>query len=219
MRLNKYISANTSLSRRHAEEAIKDGRVTINGKAASITSEFSNDDKIYLDGQPVIPLLPEVISIVLNKPIGYVCSKDGQGSKTVYDLLPHEYIDLNIAGRLDKDSSGLVLLTNNGKLLNELTHPRFNKRKVYQVILNKPLISNDEQHIKNGLMLDDGVSKLHLNLWRRDGRGWTVTMNEGRNRQIRRTFAALNYKVVSLHRTKLGNYTLNDIKEGKFKSV
>lgn len=219
MRLNKFLAINTDLSRRSADNAIKLGQVKVNGQLPSIGADINDTDQVSLNGQLIQVNQKTLLTIALNKPVGYVCSKDGQGSPTVYDLLPPKYHHLNIAGRLDKDSSGLLIFTNDGDLLNQLTHPKFNKNKIYHVTLNKPLIPSDQQAIQKGVMLQDGLSKLGLKLWRRDGKGWQITMQEGRNRQIRRTFNALGYKVVDLHRTSIGPYNLNNLKSAEFKLI
>jgi len=217
MRLNKYIAASSDLSRRKADEAIASGRVTVNGKTAEQGIDVNNTDTVALDGRTLTPT-DSTVTILLNKPRGYVVSRDGQGSKTVYDLLPPEYQQLNPVGRLDKDSSGLLLLTNDGQLANELTHPSRQKVKIYEVSLDKPLQPLHRQMISDhGLMLEDGLSKLLLERRKEsDDHAWTVTMHEGRNRQIRRTFAALGYTVQTLHRTQFGPYTLDKIGQGEF---
>ena len=160
--------------------------------------------------------LPKITTIVLNKPVGYVCSRDGQGSQTVYNLLPEQYHHLKPVGRLDKDSSGLLLLTNDGDLAYQLTHPSFEKEKVYLVSVKPSLLAKDKQKIETGVQLDDGISK--LTLIKRGGK-WQVIMHEGRNRQIRRTFAILNYKVIDLHRIKFGQYKLEDLPSATYKEI
>jgi len=210
MRLNKYLAASTSLSRRGADDAIAIGRVTVNGHVAERGTDVSDADIVTLDGERIARASEEKQTIMLNKPRGYVVSRNGQGSDTIYDLLPAEYQQLNPVGRLDKDSSGLLLLTNDGQLAQELTHPSYQKLKVYEAELDKPLQPLHRQMISDhGLQLEDGVSKLQLER-RADGddRRWTIVMREGRNRQIRRTFAALGYNVIDLHRTQFGEYTL-----------
>lgn len=215
MRLNKYLAENSALSRRSADMAIEQGKVTINGAKAQLGADVGQTDIVELEGMVIRPRLGSKIVVLLNKPVGYVCSKDGQGSPTVYDLLPNEYNNLNIAGRLDKDSSGLVVLTSDGDLLYKLTHPSQNKIKIYEVKLNKPLGLNDKKLIEKGVGLEDGLSKLKLEPIDGSGLNWTVKMHEGRNRQIRRTFAALNYKVNSLDRIKMADYSLDQTKQGE----
>ena len=221
MRINKFVAQASGLSRRAADAAIQQGRVSVNGHPASLGQEITNDQKISLDGRE-LQLRAAHRTIMLNKPVGYVVSRDGQGSKTIYELLPAELHTLKPVGRLDKHSSGLLLLTNDGILAHELTHPRFAKQKMYEVSLNKPLIPADWQKItKDGVPLEDGPSKFDLHRREKnDGMQWLVTMHEGRNRQIRRTFAALGYTVTKLHRTYFGTYQLPaDLASGQFIAV
>jgi len=220
MRLNKFLAAGTDLSRRSADEAIKVGRVSVNGKPAEQGMDVSASDIVTLDGQTVEPRA-ETVTIMLHKPRGYVVSRYGQGSATVYDLLPPEYHHLNPIGRLDKDSSGLLLLTSDGALAHELTHPSRQKAKVYEITLTKPLQPLHRQMISDhGITLEDGLSKLQL-ARQADGDDtrWVVTMHEGRNRQIRRTFNSLGYEVVVLHRTHFGPYHLEALKPAAYRTL
>ena len=210
MRINKFVAQATGLSRRAVDAAIGKGRITVNGVPAEAGQQIDTSDVVTLDKRPITPPV-KTYTLILNKPVGYVVSRDGQGSPTVYDLLPSEYHTLKPVGRLDKDSSGLLLLTNNGELAHQLTHPSFEKEKVYQVELNKPLTSVDREAIEAGVELEDGVS--HLGLGGK-GAAWTVTISQGRNRQIRRTFAARGYIVIKLHRTQFGPYTLGKLAPG-----
>jgi 23S rRNA pseudouridine2605 synthase len=220
MRLNKYIAAGTELSRRKADEAIEQGRVTVNGQAPQQGQDIGDTDVVALDGRRITPAV-NTITIMLNKPPAIVVSRDGQGAQTIYDILPAEYQQLNPVGRLDKYSSGLLLLSNDGALTQELTHPSHQKRKVYEILLDKPLQPLHRQMINDhGLTLADGISKLQLERHKEgDDIAWIVTMAEGRNRQIRRTFAALGYRVTHLHRTQFGNYHLGTLKPGQFKTL
>lgn len=215
MRINKYIALATNLSRRGADAAIADYRVGINGKTAKMGSEVIESDVVTLDGRAITPPVNRV-TIMLNKPPGYIVSKDGQGGETIYDLLPFEYERLNPVGRLDKDSSGLLLLTNDGDLAQKLTHPSHQKQKVYEVTLDKPLQPLHRQMISDhGIKLDDGPSKFEVERLH-DGNDleWKVTMSEGRNRQIRRTFGSLDYDIKKLHRTSFGEYQLGTLAPG-----
>lgn len=220
IRLNKYIAASTSLSRRGADEAIAQNRVRVNGSLPSPGQQVTTKDTVTLDSQAISPAAKSM-TIMLNKPMGYVCSRDGQGSRTVYDLLPVELHDLNPVGRLDKDSSGLLLMTTDGDLHHQLTHPSFQKRKLYEVTLDKPLAPLHRQLISDhGIQLEDGRSQLQLER-QADGdeTRWLVAMHEGRNRQIRRTFAAVGYDVNRLHRTQFGDYVLGSLKQGTYTSL
>ncbi len=219
MRLNKFIATATDLSRRAADEAIAVGRVKVNGKLATTGIQIGDSDEVWLDDRPVTPKTTS-LTVMLNKPVGYVCSRDGQGNKTVYDLLPAALRGMKLVGRLDKNSSGLLLLTDDGQLAYELTHPKFQKTKVYKIALNKPLSKASARTVAQGVILEDGSSKLKLEqMNENDDTNWKVTMHEGRNRQIRRTFETLDYQVVKLHRTHFGPYTLKDLPIGAHKTV
>lgn len=216
MRINKYLAKATGLSRRAADEVIAQGRVTINGAQPALGQEATQTDLILLDGKTVESPTKHT-TILLNKPKGYVVSREGQGSKTVYDLLPPELHSLKPVGRLDKDSSGLLLLTDDGQLANSLTHPRYQKTKIYELELNKPLSDQDLNKITTtGLQLEDGPSRFELQKSGSD-KQWRAILKEGRNRQIRRTFSAAGYQVTRLHRTNFGNYNLSGLATGQYK--
>lgn len=215
MRVNKFVASASSLSRRAADSAIVAGRVVVNGRAAVQGMEISETDVVTLDGQVIRPAV-STTTIMLNKPVGFVCSRNGQGSRTIYDILPAEYQQLNPVGRLDKDSSGLLLLTNDGQLAEQLTHPRYQKAKVYEVVLNHPLQPLHQQMITDiGVQLEDGRSQFMISQIERGNTEYEVTLTEGRNRQIRRTFAALGYTVTKLHRTHFGPYHLGHLPAGE----
>ena len=219
MRINKFVAQASGLSRRAADEAIKAGRVTINGQPAELGDDVDGEQFIRLDDR-LLALSEDPETIMLNKPTGYVCSRDGQGSLTVYDLLPARFGKLKLIGRLDKDSSGLILLTTDGDLANELTHPRYAKTKQYEVVLDKPLQPLHQQLINDhGIQLDDGRSQLQLEKLDDAAQQWRVSMQEGRNRQIRRTFGALGYTVKTLHRTVFGPYHLGELSQGSYEAV
>lgn len=217
MRLNQYIAHNTGLSRRAADRAILEGRIAVNNRVAEVGQTVDDSDTVTLDKAAITPIV-NTITIMLNKPVGYVCSRDGQGSKTIYELLPHDLHQLKPVGRLDKNSSGLLLMTSDGQLAYELTHPKFQKTKIYKIALNNPLLPLHRQMISDhGIMLDDGPSKLQLErISDTDNSNWKVTMHEGRNRQIRRTFESLGYNVVKLHRTQFGLYQLGSLPIGSW---
>lgn len=222
MRINRFVATATGLSRRKADVLIEQGLISVNGNPAGIGYDVSPDDVVTHDGKTLhVSDDMQFLTIILNKPVGFVCSRNGQGSRTIYDLLPKKLHHLKPVGRLDKDSSGLLLLTNDGDLAQQLTHPSFQKIKTYEVTLDRPLTPLHRQMISDhGVQLDDGPSRLQLDRLT-DGvdTGWQVIMHEGRNRQIRRTFAALGYSVTKLHRTTLGQYSLRDLKQGTYTEV
>ncbi len=214
MRLNQYVARATGLSRRVADKAIAQGNVTVNGLLPTSGQQISTGDEVAYSGKKLE--LKTTTTIMLNKPVGYVCSREGQGNKTIYELLPPALHRLKPIGRLDKNTSGLLLLTDDGPLANELTHPKYQKTKIYLVDLQRALTPHDKAQIEQGVMLEDGISKLQL-MGR--GKGWVVTMQEGRNRQIRRTFSALGYKIIKLHRTNFGNYQLGNLKVANYSVI
>lgn len=220
MRINRYIALSSNLSRRSADTAISEGRVTVNGLPAKNGQQISQDNIVTLDNKRITPPVNST-TIIINKPVGFVCSRHGQGSQTIYDLLPPKYKTLKPAGRLDKNSSGLLLMSTNGYKLFELTHPKFQKSKIYEITIDKPLHKTDFDFItKNGVDIgDDSLSKFHLQSLNPDKNNllhWRAELTEGRNRQIRRTFRALDYKIVKLHRVQFGPYKLGQLAKGKY---
>lgn len=221
IRLNKFLAEKVGLSRREADNLIVDGKVLVNQQPAVLGARISETDEIICDGKNISTKKPEYIYLMLNKPVGYVSSRKAQGEvPTLYELLPEKYQKLKTVGRLDKNSSGLILLTNDGDFAFKHTHPKFYKLKTYLVELDQTLAPLHQQEISDfGIHLEDGLSKLFLTKLDEDRLKWQVEMSEGRNRQIRRTFAALGYKVVKLHRIEFGHYKLGDLKTGEFKLV
>lgn len=218
-RLNKYLAHRTGISRREADELITRGRVSINGKPAGLGQQIHESDLLSIDGRPVRNEVQTYTYLMLNKPIGYVCSRRAQGDNpTIYEILPDEYRALKPVGRLDRDSSGLLLLTDDGDFAHRMTHPSFHKNKAYEVRLDHSLAPLHRQMISDiGVDLEDGKSQLQLErLHEGNDCEWRVVMHEGRNRQIRRTFLALGYTVTRLHRTDFGSYELADLKQSGF---
>ncbi len=209
------------MARRQADDLIIDGLVTINGKVAELGNRYQPGDQIAVRGS-LIELRPTATTILFHKPSGYVCSRRQQGdSPTIYSLLPTELRSLKPVGRLDRDSSGLLLLTDDGDLAHRLTHPKFHKQKSYLVELSTKLQPLHQQMISDiGITLEDGRSQLTLER-QEDGNDykWKILMHEGRNRQIRRTFAAVGYDITGLHRITFGDYRLGDLASGKFQSI
>lgn len=221
IRLNTFLALHRGISRREADDLISLGKVMVNDKPVTLGARIKSSDIVKINGE-LLEAKQKLTTILLNKPVGYVCSKKQQDtSPTIYSLLPKNLQNLKTVGRLDKNSSGLILLTNDGQLAYRLTHPKFHKSKHYTVTLDKILEPFHHQAITNfGINLEDGLSKFELEkLTESNGKTWNITMFEGRNRQIRRTFKALGYEVVSLHRTAMSNYTLGDLRSGTWKLV
>lgn len=221
-RLNKFLALQLGISRRQADELIEKGRISINGKTAQLGERFKAGDEIKLGEKIISKTHEEKKYVIFNKPRGYVCSRKKQGeNETIYAILPKEFSVLKPVGRLDKDSSGILLLTNDGDFAFQMTHPKFRKVKEYLISLDTPLQPIHQQMIADfGINLPDGKSQLGLERLDDSRKNWKVIMSEGRNRQIRRTFSAIGYKVEELHRTVFGSYILpKDLNFGDFRKV
>ena len=219
LRLNKFLAERIGVSRREADELIAAGKVLVDGQPAAIGVKVDENSKVCYN-KKIVPFQTDFFYLAFNKPVGYVCSRRAQGTTpTLYSLLPQQYQNLKTVGRLDKDSSGLILLTNDGDFAFQMTHPKFHKEKVYEVELTQPLEPRHQPMISDyGVMLDEGPSKFAVikNELKAPPVHYLVTLSEGRNRQIRRTFAALGYRVTNLHRIQFGKYQLSGLAPGKY---
>lgn len=212
-RLNKFLATNLGVSRREADAMIEAGKVKIDGADARLGARVDENNIVLVDEKPVRH--EKLLYFALHKPTGYVCSRRRQGkTPTIYEILPENMQALKTVGRLDKDTSGLIILTNDGDFAFRMTHPKFTKEKTYEAVLDCDLEPLHQQMINDfGIQLPDGPSRLGLTRMDEETRRqWQIRMSEGRNRQIRRTFEALGYKVVRLHRTSFSKYTLGDLK-------
>lgn len=226
-RLNKFLAEHLGISRRAADNLIENGKILIkkpdeNKRPAVLGEHIDNNTKIWCNNKIIAASEPlKYIYLALNKPVNYICSKKRQGdTPTIYEILPEKYQRLKTVGRLDKNSSGLIILTNDGDFAFQMTHPKFYKEKQYEVELDRSLEPLHQQMIADfGVNLPDGRSKLGLSRTDNTRKNWLVTMSEGRNRQIRRTFAAVGYEVVKLHRIQFGKYRLDGLPVGEFTEV
>ncbi len=214
-RLQKLIAAAGEYSRRAAEELIVAGRVTVNGEVVTtLGTKASPEDTIRIDGE-LLNLPKRFRYVMLHKPDGYVTTKsDPEGRPTIYDLLFEDDRTLHPVGRLDRDTLGLLLLTNDGELTYRLTHPRYEVTKTYQVWLKpwpkKPLL----KALRHGVELDDGLAK-PKSVRFADPQSLELVLSEGRNREVRRMMEALEHEVVMLQRIAMGPLTLGRLKPGK----
>ncbi len=217
MRINRYLAAATGASRRAADEAVRAGRVNIEGRVAMLGDEVMDTSRVLLDGVEVT--LPKKYTyVVLNKPEGYVSSRRAQGEvPTVYALLPADLHHLKLVGRLDQDSCGLLLLTDDGALAQTLTHPSHEKPKRYRLVLTRPLTEEDATKLEAGIELVDGPSRMRVIT--QEGREVLVELTQGRNRQIRRTMGTLNYGIITLERIGLGALKLDRLKSGEWRFI
>ena len=222
LRLNKFLAERLGVSRREADDLIASGKVLVNDKPVVLGARIDKNDKVCYNNK-IVKFDNEFLYIAMNKPVGYVCSRRAQGdAPTLYDLLPEKYQKLKTVGRLDKDSSGLILLTNDGDFAFEMTHPKFHKEKIYKVELDRDLSPLHQQMISDyGIDLEDGKSKFTVIREEEfnDRKHFMVVLNEGRNRQIRRTFQAVGYRVVKLHRITFGKFELKELKPGAVEEI
>ncbi|MFH0940968.1 MAG: pseudouridine synthase [Candidatus Omnitrophota bacterium] len=217
MRLQVFLSHSGACSRRKALDLILQGRVTVSGKAILEPSYPITDVSgvVALDGKRII-LPEEKIYILLNKPKGVTTTKsDRFAEKKILDVLPIKFKDLYPVGRLDKDTTGLILLTNDGILTHRMSHPSFEVDKAYKVVLDKPLKLQDKYKIEKGVLLDDKVTSPCRVLV--TGEEVEIVIHEGRKRQVRRMFALLRYHVRELVRTRQGPLSLGELKEGQWR--
>ena len=214
-RLQKFLASAGVASRRKSEDLINAGRIMVNGKVAELGSKVSAEDVVEFDGK-IISKKAKMITFMLNKPVGYISSlNDELGRKTVMDLVP-KVDGLHPVGRLDKNSQGLLLLSNNGDLTLQMTHPRFEHEKEYRIWTKQGTVSpNDLDRLEHGVQLEDGWARAVAAKPAKDG--CILVLNEGRKRQVRRMLAELGYKVIKLERTRIANLRLKDLKIGQYR--
>lgn len=222
-RLQKVLAASGVASRRRAEEIIRQGRVTVNGRVV-VEMGFRVDperDDVCVDGQKLTP--ERLAYILLHKPRGYVCTaRDPQGRPTVLDLVRDAGARVYPVGRLDYDSSGLLLLTNDGPLSFALTHPRHRVEKTYRVRVAGRLSAATFDRLRQGVRLSDGMTAPARvrELSRVGDDSWLeIVLCEGRNRQVRRMLAAVGHQVKELVRVRVGDLTLGNLPPGAFRHL
>ena len=218
VRLQKWLSESGVCSRRHGENLIRAGRVRVNGEVVTTlgTKVDPEKDRVQVDGRPV-GTVSEKIYVALHKPKGYVTSCDHPGQKLVIDL-----IDLKEriypVGRLDKDSTGLLLLTNDGRLHHRLSHPSFDHEKEYDVTVDRPIDDGTLRRLAEGVRIIGGMTR-PARVRRLAGRRFRIVLLEGRNRQIRRMVKELGYKVKRLKRIRMAHIHLGDLPEGAWRHL
>lgn len=213
VRLQKYLSESGVCSRRAGEGLIREGRVSVNGTIVTRlgTKIDPNADRVKVDGQPVTGRPPRIY-IALNKPKGYVTSCKHPGEQVVIDLVDLP-VRLYPVGRLDKDSIGLLLLTNDGRLHHHLAHPGFDHEKEYEVTVQRPISDDDLQQLAMGVVLKGRKTRPAV-VERLTGRRFRMVLREGRNRQIRRMVRQLGHRVRRLKRIRMANITLGRLPPG-----
>jgi 23S rRNA pseudouridine2605 synthase len=222
-RLQKYLANQGIASRRKCEEYILDGRVKVNGKVVDTLGAKIDPEKdvIEFDGKKIEGVEKKVY-IILDKPIGYVTtSKDQFGRPTVLDLI-HEKEKVLPVGRLDMYTSGALLLSNDGEFINYITHPKNEIEKTYTVTIKGIVTDEDVENLKKGVAIDDYVSGeakvkiLHIDNEKKISR-LAITIHEGKNREVRKMIEAIGKKVLALHRRKIGNLDIKNMKIGTYR--
>ncbi len=218
MRLNRFLAAAGIGSRRHCDELITAGRVTINGKVCTNFSTHPDlDDHVKVNGK-LIRVAP-ALTIMLHKPAGFVSTrKDDHARDTVFDLLPQKFSRLFNIGRLDAQTEGLLLLTNDGDFAQRLTHPRYETDKEYEVTLDRPWDPALAPKLLRGIFLNGQrarIARLHSVSPTR----LRVVLQQGINRQVRRMFEAVGYRVKHLFRVRVGNLRLADLPRGHWRAL
>ncbi|MEI8128030.1 MAG: pseudouridine synthase [bacterium] len=221
-RLNKYIASSGVCSRRKADELIEKGVVSVNGKKVTELGFLVGEkDKVFVEAKLVRPKKLEYYRFY--KPTGFITSADDEKDrKIIYDLLPPEMHNLKPVGRLDKDSSGLIILTNDGDLINELTHPSIKVPKVYVVGVNGKVHLHHLEKMAQGIEIEKGQIAYADTFIKEFDNKRTImqmTLYQGLNRQIRKMFAALGFEVISLKRIQHAIIELEGLKKGQFKPI
>lgn len=219
MRLQKYLAQAGVASRRAAEELIAAGRVAVNGSVVRVqgTRVDPQQDRVAVDGRDVRPSATEWIA--LHKPAGYVSTRrDPQGRRTLYDLLPRELHSLFYVGRLDADSEGLVLLTNDGDAAHGMLHPRFGVERVYEAAVQGDPPPRVLALLMEGVQLEDGIARA-LAAERLAPGSVRLTLTEGRKREVRRMLAAVGHPVRRLRRTRYGPVELGALAPGEWRRL
>ena len=213
-------------SRRKVAAAIMEGRVTVNGKVAENLRQPVNSrkDRITIDGVEIKLEKEKHVYLMLNKPPDVLSTvSDDRGRKTVTDFIPEKYRNIRLypAGRLDKDTTGLLLMTNDGEMTNRLTHPRYKLDKEYLAMLDREVTPEEKKRLEKGIVLEDGVTTPAKVSKTGDEREfiYSVVIHEGRKRQVRRMFEALGCRVLGLQRIRIGRLNLGDIREGEVAEI
>lgn len=221
-RLNKFIASSGLCSRRKADELIEDGKVFVNGKKVTeLGFTVEDKDKVVIDGKLVRPVKHEYYRFY--KPAGYITTSDDEkGRKTIYDLLPENMYNLKPVGRLDKDSTGLLILTNDGDLINELTHPSVKVPKVYLVTVDSLMHPHEFEKMAKGIEIEPGkIAYADVTVLEADSKHTTmqIVLYQGMNRQIRKMIEYFGYEVKSLKRIQHATIQLDGLKRGEFKPI
>ena len=222
VRLNKFIASSGLCSRRKADELIESGVVSVNGKKVTELGFLINErDKVFVNQKQIRPVKHEYFRFY--KPAGYITTTDDEkGRKTIYDILPESMYHLKPVGRLDRESTGLLILTNDGELINELTHPSVKVPKVYLVSIESSIHKHELEQMANGIEIEPGKKAYaDITVLEADKKHtfMQITLYQGMNRQIRKMFEYFGYEVKTLKRVQHAIINLDGMKRGEFKPI
>ena len=222
VRLNKFIASSGLCSRRKADELIESGAVKVNGRTiVELGYIVTNRDRVLVNGQPLKKA--NLIYVKYYKPAGYITTmSDEKGRKTIYDILPAELKELKPVGRLDKDSTGLLILTNDGDFINKMTHPSIKIPKIYRVCAQGRMNTQHLIQMAKGIEIEQGkIAYADSSIIEYDGKNTVlqVILYQGMNRQIRKMLDSLGFPVISLKRISHGTINIQGMKKGQFKYI
>ncbi len=218
-KVHKFIARSGYTSRRKAEELIKAGHVTVNGRIAHVGERITSADEVRVNQTRITS--PDIFTYLkIFKPAGYVCThRTFQGEHSIFELLPEQCHTLSFAGRLDKDSRGLLLASNDGDWINQLSHPSHKHEKVYRVTLaTSTSIKKITSTLETGVTVR-GEYLMAQDVTPLDKQTFELTLTYGKKRHIRRMFDSLGLTVTDLVRTRIGEYTLGELQEGEFAKI
>jgi 23S rRNA pseudouridine2604 synthase len=216
MRLNKYISETGICSRREADKWIEAGRVTWNGQTAALGTQVADGDEVRVDGQ-LLGVKKKDVYIALNKPVGIICTTETDIADNIIDHVRHPERIFPV-GRLDRDSEGLILLTNNGDIVNEILRSENNHEKEYVVTVDRPITDLSLKMMATGVKIMGEMTK-PAKVSRVDAQTFKIILTQGLNRQIRRMCSALGYKAQRLQRVRIMNVKLGDLGSGEWRPL
>ncbi|SCZ81200.1 pseudouridine synthase [Acidaminobacter hydrogenoformans] len=222
MRLNVFISSTGICSRREADRLILEGKVKVNGVLAGVGTQVSEEDHVEVEGRHIKKRVPNVY-IALNKPVGITCTTERHIKGNIIDFVNHPYRIFPV-GRLDKDSEGLIILTNDGGIVNEVLREENAHEKEYLVQVNRPVTPEFVKAMSNGIRIYNPVRKQHTKtkpckVVRVSEYGFRIVLSQGLNRQIRRMCEAMGYEVIKLKRTRIMSLRLGDLRVGQWRPL
>lgn len=220
MRLQKYIAKTGLCSRRKAEEYILNGDIYVNDEKIIVPYYNVKENNVVKYKDKILELEDSFKYYILNKPLGYIStSNDKHAEKKAIDLIKTD-VRLVSAGRLDKDTTGALIFSNDGDFVNIITHPKHMLEKEYVILLKKEANENDIKRLTDGVMLDDGYITKKAKAWFGENKKEIhLVINEGKNRQVRRMVDSLNLELVSLHRRRIGNINVDDLRAGEYRQL